>query len=125
MQVPAALLAIPILVGVCAGLLAAESLSNDFPFLTAAAAALTWIAAAGAALDRRAPDTLACTIAGSMLCGLSLGTSAAHETYAPPLLAWFGKHKPSDPVVIEGTLRGDASPTPFGVSITVDVTSAG
>jgi competence protein ComEC len=122
MQVPAALLAIPVLAGAATGLLA-ESLPADLAVLTASAAVLAWVAALAALLDGRAPETVACLTAGGLLAGVSLGATASRSAYAPPLLTWFAEQPSSEPVVIEGALRGDAAMTPFGVTIALDMMS--
>jgi competence protein ComEC len=123
-RTPAALAAVPLLTGAAAGLLLADASSHSLALCAAGGAVLALVAALGALGDGDAPVVAASVAAGCLWSGLSLGVSAAHAAYAPPLLTWFEALTPearADPAVIEGVLREDASPSPFGVSITLDV----
>ena len=88
---------------------------------------------------RRDRALIVCVIAGFAAGGESLSSHAWHEARASPLREAFeqaavverasavAEHRfmPEDPsayAVVEGTLRSDASPTPAGVSLAIDVT---
>ena len=122
MRVPAALAAIPLLAGSTLSLLIWPAPGPDLPVTGAGAAALALLAAA-AERDRAAVCTW--IVAGCFLAGLTLGCGAAGRAYEPSLLRWFALHQPRDPVLLEGTLREDAIPTPQGVSLSLNVERAG
>jgi competence protein ComEC len=122
MQAPAVLAAIPLLAGSALSILRADLIDETFPFICAGAALLALIAATGAALQEDGLDAGILIVLGSLLAGLSLGATAARRAYDPPLLRWFDRAPPG-PVMLEGELREDGFETPFGASLTVDVTS--
>jgi competence protein ComEC len=122
---PALFLAVPFLSGAAAAILAFDRLDQGFAFLAAAAALLTLIAATASALQRDGDAACALVGLGCALAGASLGAAAALDAYRPPLLEWFERTAPTEPSAIVGVLREDASPTPAGVSLTVDVLSIG
>ena len=122
---PALFLAVPFLSGAAAAILAFDRLDERFAFLAAAAALLTLIAATASALQRDGDAACALVALGCALAGASLGAAAALDAYRPPLLEWFERTAPTEPSAIVGVLREDASPTPAGVSLTVDVLSIG
>lgn len=124
MQTPAALVAIPFLIGSAAGMLLADTPDGWLPLCAAAAAVLSMLAAAGFFADDFAPGVVVTVAAGCLLSGVSLGLGAARAAYRPELLAWFDAREPEareGPAPIEGVLREDASLSPFGASITIDV----
>jgi len=121
MRLPASLVTIPLLLGVIAGLLAADRGVPGLAASAAAAAALALLAACGAfGLSDTGSTVLAATI-GCALAGASLASSSSRDTYQPPLLRWFEARAPDDAVTIEGALREDASWSAGGVSFVVDV----
>jgi competence protein ComEC len=121
MRTPAAIAAIPLLTGAALGLSLSEQLPGSFAFCAAAAALIALLAAAGSiGFDLVQESTLSLTI-GLLFAGSSLGATAAAQTYHPPLLAWFESRRDPVQVVLDGVLREDASVTPFGSSVTLDV----
>lgn len=125
MRTPAALVALPLLCGSATGLLVAEHSSGSLP-LRAAAAALLALIASAAWFGEEDAESVACAVAiGGLLAGVSLGVTGGRDAYGPPLFAWFDARAAGDrdgPVAVEGHLREDAAVTPFGVSLTMDVT---
>ena len=94
MRVPAALVALPLLLGVIAGLLAADRGVPDLAASAAAAAALALMAACGAfGLSDTGSTVVAATI-GCALAGTSLAWSSSRNTYHPTLLRWFEAARP-------------------------------
>jgi competence protein ComEC len=127
-RTPASLVALPLLIGVSAGLLLYDLSPDSLALCTAGAALLSCVAACGAFGNEDTPGVLAAVVLGCFFSGASLGLSAARAAYAPDLLTWFNKRpEPAreDPVAIEGILRDDASPGPLGVSLTIEVTRVG
>ena len=121
MRVPAALVALPLLLGVIAGLLAADRGVPDLAASAAAAAALALMAACGAfGLSDTGSTVVAATI-GCALAGTSLAWSSSRNTYQPTLLRWFEARAPDDAVIVEGALREDASWSGTSASLVVDV----
>jgi competence protein ComEC len=124
MRTPAALAALPLLIGVSAGLLLYDLSPASLALGTAGAALLACVAACGSFGQEDTPGVLAAVVLGCFFSGASLGLGAARAAYASDLLKWFdARPEPErgDPVVIEGILRDDASPGPLGVSLTIDV----
>jgi len=123
---PTVLLAVPLAIGCGSGLLAADRIPGDFALSSAAAALIALIAAIGSLGD---DDRQGCTVglvASALLVGASLGHSAAVRAYRPPILDWFGSAPGSRaPVLLHGTIREDAAPTPTGASLVVDVERIG
>jgi competence protein ComEC len=125
MRAPAVLLAVPFVAGSAASILLIDALDPTVARSAAAAALLVLVAGiAAAAQDDRAEATVIVSV-GAFLAGLSLGASAAVRAYDPPLLHWFDRDPPREPVLIEGILREDAAVTQFGVSLVVDVLAVG
>jgi competence protein ComEC len=123
-RTPASLVALPLLIGVSAGLLLYDLSPDSLALCTAGAALLSCIAACGSFGNEDTPGVLVAVVVGCLFSGASLGLSAARAAYAPDLLTWFNERpepEQGDPVVIEGILRDDASPGPLGVSLTIDV----
>jgi competence protein ComEC len=124
MRIPAALVALPLVAGSAIGLLAAARAPDSLPLCAAAGSCLALIAAAGWYGDDDG-EAVACAIgAGCLVAGMSLGVSAARVAYRPALLDWFDARRVEDrdaPAPLEGQLRDDATITPFGVSLTIDV----
>lgn len=118
---PAILLAVPFLTGAATAILAFDGLNERFAVLAAASALLALIAATASALQGDPAGACGVAVLGCALAGLSLGASAARNAYHPPLLQWFEQAAPDGPTVIEGVLREDASPSPLGASLTLDV----
>lgn len=128
MQTPAALVALPLLIGSAAGMLLTDMPDRWLPLCAAAAACLSALAAAGFLADGCASGVVASVAVGCLLSGVSLGVGAARAAYHPDLLVWFDareRETRDGPALIEGVLREDASPSPFGASITIDVTCRG
>jgi competence protein ComEC len=123
---PAALFALPFVIGCACGLLLNDAVCcSAFALCTAAAALLALL---GAAVSLGTDDAPVCTVAivaGAVLAGMSLGTAAGSRAYYSPLQTWFDARQPGNlsAVVLLGRLREDAARTPTGVSIVVDVTS--
>lgn len=127
MRTPASLVALPLLIGVSAGLLLYDLAPDSLALCTAGAALLSCVAAFGSFGHEDTPGVLIAVVLGCLFSGASLGLSAARAAYAPDLLTWFdarSEPEAGEPVVIEGILRDDASPGPLGVSLTIDVTRA-
>ncbi|HET7187729.1 MAG TPA: DNA internalization-related competence protein ComEC/Rec2, partial [Gemmatimonadaceae bacterium] len=106
------------------GLLAATRLSDSSPLCAAAACCVALIAAAGWYGDGDGDGVAWAVAVGGLVAGVSLGATTAGDAYRPPLLAWFEARRLEDrnaPVLLEGELREDATVTPFGVSLTLDV----
>lgn len=123
MHVPALLVAIPLLAGSAGAVFSAAHLPPHFTFLTASGALLAWLAGvATASQDDRIEATVA-VVFGALLSGTSLGTTAATDAYAPPILQWFNTATVAEPVSVQGVLREDAMAGEFGLSLTVDVES--
>ncbi len=124
MRIPAALVALPLVAGTAIGLLAAARVPDSLPLCAAAGCCLALIAAAGWCGDDDGA-AVACAIgAGCLVAGVSLGVTAARAAYRPALLAWFDARRVEDrdaPAPLEGQLRDDATITPFGVSLSIDV----
>jgi competence protein ComEC len=123
MRAPAILITVPFIVGSAASIVLFDSLDPSTPLICAAAALLTLIAAVSSFGQNDWIDATAAIVIGAGLSGFSLGATAAAHAYHPPLLRWFDTVMSHDPVMLEGVLREDASLTPFGVSLTVDVLS--
>ena len=123
MRAPAALIAVPLLAGAAAAIVAFERLPADLPFISAAAAFLALVAGVYSALLDDTPVASVAVVVGCALAGVSLGAGAARRAYAPPLLQWFERLRPGELVILEGVLREDASHTPSGISLTLTVTA--
>jgi competence protein ComEC len=127
-QAPASFIALPLLAGAAAGLLVPDLPAYSLTLAAAGGAVLSLVAACGSFADEDVPGVVAAVVGGCLLCGLSLGAGAARGAYAPDLLAWFNTRPAAvrtDPAVLEGVLRDDASVGALGVSLTMDVTHAG
>ena len=123
MRAPALLVALPLLTGTSAAILLIDSAGDRLGLIAAAAALLALVAATGASAQEDTVSTVIAIGVGSLLAGVSLGTTAAARAYDPPLLQWFRSRNSADPAIVEGVLREDAAPRPFGVSLLVDVMS--
>lgn len=121
MAIPAVFVAAPLLAGAALAAGWAGEVDARLASLTAASALIVVIAGAGALLLADLAGATAALVAGSLLTGLSLGASAVRHADDPPLLQWFRSARADQPVVLQGVLREDAAPTPFGASITMDV----
>jgi competence protein ComEC len=125
MRAPAALIAIPLIIGSAYGVLAGDKAPASIALHAAAAALIALTAAIGAFIDD-APDQ--CTvgvIVGTLVVGVSLGTTAANRAYRPPLVEWYARASKAERemAVLRGTLRDDAAVMATGVSLALDVTA--
>lgn len=118
MNAPAILIAIPLMVGVLAGVSA-----GDARAATLAAVGLAW-AIAAIALWRRWNRlfALACC-AGCCASGIAIGAAAARWAAEPTLLTWFARNPPDRPARLIGILRADAATTTTATSVVVDATT--
>ncbi len=123
MRAPAAILAIPLLVGSAAGLLAYEDTPSWLCLTTAAAGLLSLLAAVASVADEDTPLAVAAMAVSAACVGVSLGMSAAATAYSPPLLRWFDGAGTAGraSVSLTGVLREDAAVTPAGVTLAIDV----
>ena len=120
MSAPALFAAVPLLTGVVLGALA------HVPTVGATVALfLAWILALVALARRWASIGIAASACGCLAAGAVIGARAAERAASPPLLAWFHRHAPETPVRLSGILRTDASPSPSGISLLLDVRDAG
>jgi competence protein ComEC len=128
MGVPAAVAALPLLVGALTGLLTSDHAAAGFALSSAAGAVLALLSAAGAfSVDAR-PETTIAIATGCALAGASLGITSGRQTYHPPLLQWFESRPPSEasaPVRIEGVLREDPSMSGALPALVIDVHRVG
>lgn len=124
MRVPAALVAVPLLAGACAGVLWFDA--PDYLIVAAAGAAvLALVAGCGFFADHAPAGVIAAVVVGAASAAFSMAVSVTRDLYAPPLLAWFARHADEgDPVMIEGTLADDAVSSAQGTLITVRVRRA-
>jgi competence protein ComEC len=119
---PAALAAIPFLVGTATALLLWPSLSSEHIVCGVGAASLALLAAAA---DEEVPSVCAALVIGFVFAGLSLGIIAAERAYKSPLAEWHETQGTAEPVTLEGVLREDAAQTPFGASVALDIDRVG
>src|SRR5215218_11334910 len=108
MRLPAALVAIPLLAGCCAGILLDDASDLTLPLCAAGGAALALVSAVGFFNDDFGQGVVAAIAIGCALSGLSLGLIAARTAYRPHLLVLYEALEPSAreaPVVLEGVLR--------------------
>ena len=128
MHHPAALAAVPFLVGCAVGVLSVDHTAPGLALRCGAASMLATLAALAWLAEDHPPGVAGAVAAAGLLAGTSLALTAGREAYRPPLLAWY-EAQPSDvreaPIVIEGILREDASLTDYGASLTVDVRRIG
>ena len=118
----------PLLAGAAAGILLADSPDSWLPLCAAGAAVLSLLAGLGFLADEYPAGVAAAVAIGCAAGGVSLGVAGARDAYRPSLLTWFDARAPGDrdaPAVLEGVLRVDAAPAPFGASITIDVVRGG
>ena len=128
MRCPAALVAVPLVAGSLAAILLFDRLPDLFAFHAAAAALIALLAALASSGSGAAAECAGAIAAAALLAGLSLGSSGAERAYAPSLLCWFRSLPPAtaeEPWVVEGTLREDAAPTAYGMSLSIDVDRVG
>ncbi len=122
MRAPAALAALPFLVGTGTALLLWPRLGSDSIVCGVGASTLALLAAAA---DDETLSLCMSLATGFLFAGLTLGIIAAERAYRAPLLAWFETQQGSEPVMLEGVLREDAALTPFGASVALDVERVG
>lgn len=122
MRAPAALAAVPFLVGTATALLLWPRLSSEHIVCGVGAASLALLAAAA---EEETPSACADLVIGFLFAGLSLGIIAAERAYRSPLAEWYETHASAEPVVLEGILREDAALTPFGASVALDIERVG
>src|SRR5687767_10629132 len=103
MRVPAALLALPLVVGSLAGVLLVDAAPGGWSLCAAAAAILAALSAAAAFADESPLEATLAIAVGALAAGLSLGLSAAWDTYGHESVLPIG-----EPIVLEGKLREDA-----------------
>ena len=121
MYAPALLLAVPLLTGAAAAFVLPSPQISEI--LLAGAALLGLIAAIGSyALDSRS-DAAALIVVAAALAGLSLGMSEVRRVYRTPLASWFEATPSGTTVTVRGTLVEDATPTPAGGSLVLDVSA--
>jgi competence protein ComEC len=125
-RVPAALLAIPLLAGASAGVLLFDGIPDRLILVSAFAALLAALAAAGFFAADELLAALACVALGSLLAGYSMAAASTRELLSPSLLSWFDSlaGETGEPVVLEGTLRDDAPLFEYGAALTLNVDSA-
>jgi competence protein ComEC len=127
MRVPAALLALPLLIGAATGLLFHTLIPEHLTLASAGAAALCTVAGFGFLAERLRPAVVACTVAATVLGGFAMASATIRDLLRPPLLDWFDR-LPGDeggPFIVHGILREDAAAMPYGVQLTLDVTRVG
>lgn len=116
MRVPAIVIAIPLLIGIVAGVLLVDGAPERWAFLSAAVSLFAVVAAAGGIAERRAVETCVALVLAPAAAGLSLGLTAARDAYRQDRPFTLG-----EPTVLEGVLREDALVTEGGVSLTLGV----
>lgn len=116
---PLALVAVPLLAGAAAGLQLYRL--EQLAILSAGAAAVAFLAAAGSSALGDSRVFMISVVLGSLFSAVSLGVSSAADAYSPSLLTWFHQHKPSEPVALHGVLEEDGVPGAFGVSVHAQV----
>ena len=124
MRAPAALIALPLLVGSAIGVALGDSADRWLPLGAACGAVLSALSACAWLAEGFTAGVVAAVATGCVLGGLSLGIGAARDVYRPPLLDWFDARPADtrdDPAIVQGRLREDASMSAAGVSMVVDV----
>ena len=130
MRVPAALAAIPLLVGAAGGVHIA-SVSSDVAAERAILAAccasiLSLFAGLGFHGDREGGGLVLALLVGAAASGYAAAAAQSRALAAPPLLEWFEARNSgdSDPVTLTGRLRDDGAFVGYGVLLTLDVEEA-
>jgi competence protein ComEC len=119
MTAPAALIAIPLLVGVIAGVL----LDSGPPF-SPVAIAVAWVVMT--VTWRKDPRAFVMAVAAAgFAAGAALGGAAERDAHGTSLLRWYESGRPEDAVRVSGVLREDAAVTANGASMTLDVDHVG
>jgi competence protein ComEC len=126
-RVPAALVALPLFTGACAGILSFDSAPDRFILAAAFAAVLCVIAGVAFGGQDQPAAVAVCVVVGAMFAGGSTAAATVRGLLAPPLLTWFDEEvgERGDPVVLEGRLRVDAPLLAYGAQLTLDVELAG
>ena len=126
MRVPAAFVALPLIVGASAGVVLSASVPDRLILLCAFASVLCTLAGAGFFADDFDVAVALCVCLGCLFAGYSLAGTATRSLVHPPLLDWFEfrGREGVEPVVLEGRLREDAAQFDYGAALTVDVESA-
>ena len=109
---PAAIVALPLLAGALTGLVISDYTATALSIYSASGAVLALLSAAGAFSVESSLEAVIAIATGCLLAGLSLGVTSAFLAYHPPLLQWFESRPsrdPSEPILIDGVLREDAS----------------
>jgi competence protein ComEC len=122
-RVPAALVAIPLVVGCAIGVFLLDRAGPELSFRVASSSLLALTAAIAFFLDGFGVRCATAAVAGCALTGISLGLTAASSAYSPDLLTWFqacDERCRDTPVVLEGMLREDAAMSAAGVSLLID-----
>jgi competence protein ComEC len=126
-RAPAALLAIPLLLGCCVGLLVPNEPPTTLALIAAGGSSIVLFAAWSACADSDAAICAVCLVIASGVVGVSLGASAATRAYRSSLTAWYESQgsRVTTPIALRGVLRENASLTPLGVSLVLDVDAIG
>jgi competence protein ComEC len=125
-RVPAAFVALPLIVGASAGVVLSASAPDRLILLCAFASVLCTLAGAGFFADDFDVAVVLCVCLGCLFAGYSLAGTATRSLVHPALLDWFESRGGDgvEPVVLEGRLREDAAQFDYGAALTVDVASA-
>ncbi len=126
MRVPAALVAIPLLIGAAAGVCLWADLPAGCARAAAVGAVFALLSGIGAFAVGALAEGVVAVAAGALLAGVSIGASSAASTLDPSLLGWF-RSRPSalmtSPALLEGTLREDAALSSGVASLTIDASA--
>ncbi|MDP7690406.1 MAG: DNA internalization-related competence protein ComEC/Rec2 [Vicinamibacterales bacterium] len=126
MSNPAVLVAVPLLAGVATGVWLSMPIG-----VVRVVLGVVWVATVAAASLRAAPLALAVLlVAGFTTSGLLLGATRHVAALETPLARWFDDQPGAaggrvGPVLIEGRLRADATPTDYGVTLRLMVERIG
>jgi hypothetical protein len=127
MRAPAALLAIPLLAGCCIGLLARDGTSPNLALIAAGGSLIVLLGAMAARGEDDGAMCTVCLVIASLAVGISLGATGARRAYRSSLAEWYALRgaRVTSPVVLRGVLREDATLTPAGASLVLDVEAIG
>ena len=109
MRVPAALLALPLLLSTCVGVVWCDG-PDHLIVAAAGASVLALVAGCGFFAEGIPGGVVLSVCIGTACAGFSMGASFTRAVYAPPLLAWFERQQDrADPFTVEGVLTDDAA----------------